>query len=149
MLATEHNELLISSMLEKLRAKAGEDCIKFILAYGAMIELYDDYVDKDKGEISIHTIKNALVDLFSSEYWRKNQPYLYITEKLIHLTFADVVKWEESNITWKREHAKVLSHCGYNMLYGIIILELGIEEAMRFSEEHRTTCHELHNGDVI
>lgn len=148
-MSIEHNKELIQSMLDKLNAKAGKDCINFILGYGAFIELYDDYIDKDKGDISIHTLKDKLVDLFSANYWLRNAPSLYLVEKLIHLQFADVVKWETSNVEWMRRDAKALSHCGYNMLFAIIILELGLEVAQEFSSQFRQTCHAIHLEDKI
>jgi hypothetical protein len=149
MTAEEKNKMLRDAIYEKLTAKVGKDCVNFLTAYGHFIELYDDYIDRDKGEISIHTVKDKLVDLLSSNYWRDNATHLYLVEKLIQLQFADVVKWEQSDEEWMRRDAKALSHCGYNILFAIVILELGIEEAEKFSSEYRKTCHEIHKDDVI
>jgi hypothetical protein len=147
--AKSRNQALLIHAIKLVRPTGGNDCVEFLIGYGEFVELYDDFIDKDKGDISIHTIKTKLVDIMSGAYWRKYADSLYLVEKLISLQFHDTVVWENSDELWKREHAKVLSHCAYNMLFAVMIIEIGLIETQKFSAEFRETCHVLHMEDKI
>ena len=139
-------ELLVElTELFKDRPKAYE----FLKLYGEHGELVDDLVDEivtpelvEKESRLAHAVSNC-------EYWRTWQRELYLVSRLVHNQFFDSVKWESAQEEWKRRDAKALSHCGYNMLFSVILIEFGEETLMKFSLRFREHAHLRHINDKI
>ncbi len=112
----------------------------FALAYGEYIEVIDDMVDETVTPKMVDDSTFMASKLFSSNYWTANRNYFLVVEQLIHIIYFNTVKWERSNEMWKRRDAKALSHCGYYMLFAVLLLEtqdsaLVQEIALEFQEK--------------
>ncbi len=125
-----------------------QDCADFLVAYGHYVELYDDFIDRDKEVITIHDVHAAATNLYSLPYWRANAHRLYALEKAIHCIFRTSVLWEDSSEEWKIRDAKALSHIGYAMLIGVLSLEnpSSLNSIAPKLMEH---CHKAHLGDIV
>ncbi len=138
-------------LVDKLQAMLAHniDATRFVLAYGELTEIADDLVDDPANHIENTMKLTAIVSqLFTSNYWLKNGPALVMVELLNNLTFFDVVKWEKSSEEWQRRDAKALSHCAYNMLFAVLILECGLEATRKISLEFRESAHKHHLHDI-
>jgi len=125
------------------------EAYEFLVLYGEYGELVDDLVDEvvlpemvEKTARLVHAVNNHT-------YWIKWKHVLHIVERLIHNTYFDSVKWESANEEWKRRDAKVLSHCGYNMLFAVILIEFGEETLAKYSLRFREHAHLKHINDPI
>ena len=125
------------------------EAYEFLRLYGEYGEMIDDIVDEEKNLDTIEKAARLVNAVNNCSYWRKYQHSLMLVERLVHNTYFDSVKWEKSNSEWKRRDAKCLSHCGYNMLFAVILIEFGEETLSKFSLRFRTHAHLRHIHDPI
>ena len=138
---------LLGDLAELFAGK--EEALCFLKLYGDYGELVDDQVDESKDINRTQEIDRLKMELSVNPYFLKNYTALWIVERLVHNTFFDSVKWEKSNSEWKRRDAKALSHCGYMMLFAVILIEFGMEELNKFSLRFREHAHLKHLNDPI
>lgn len=122
---------------------------RFVRSYGEYVEVIDDLVDEPKDVVMIQKMTSLAVVLFSSDYWRERGSMLRLVEQTINLTYFVSVKWETSNDAYLRRDARALNHCGYNMLFAVLILECGAEAAQSVAAEFMESCHSHHKDDAI
>jgi len=126
-----------------------QDAVRFILAYGEYIEHIDDLVDEEKDNNRNRKLLEYSSMVFNSNYWCKYRSQLYLLERMIHNTYFDSVTWETSTDEWKRRDAKCLSHCGYMMLFAVVLIECGEEALNGFTLRFREHAHLRHINDKI
>lgn len=134
--------------VESILAKNPE-AYSFVSAYSEYVHLVDDLIDEPKDIEYVDKLTFISGQIFSSNYWLKNCDRLLLIEQLIHIIYFNSVQWEKSNEHWKQRDAKVLSHCGYYMLFAVLLLEtkdslLVQEISLEFMEK----CHLEHLGDM-
>lgn len=124
------------------------EAMSFLELYGNYGEMIDDLVDQDK-PVDIQKVDSLRLQLTQHPYWQKWNHCLFLVERLIHNTYFDSTKWEKSNAEWKRRDARCLSHCGYNMLFAVIIIEFGMDKLNEFSLRFREHAHLRHLNDPM
>lgn len=134
--------------LEKL-FEGHEQALLFVRMYANYCELIDDMVDEQKSIESVHKVTQYAAVLFNCDYWKKWGHALYLVDRINHHTYFDAVEWEKSDEEWKRRDARVLSHCGYNMLFAVILIEFNEAILDKISLRFRTHAHENHIKDKI
>jgi hypothetical protein len=122
---------------------------EFLYLYGEYGEVVDDLVDDPGNPDNVEKAARLAHVVNNCAYWNKYKQCLYLVERLIHNTYFDSVKWESADEEWKRRDAKALSHCGYNMLFAVILLEFGEEKLKELSLRFREHAHERHIHDPI
>lgn len=142
-----HSPHLIEKIVKWFVEAEKPQVLEFLKLYGEYIELVDDFVDKDNGEINPLDITNKALEVFSTNYWRANAHFLYLIDKVNRLTYLDSNKMMASDIDWIKTDGKALSHCAYNLLFAIIIHELGDAKAEEISLEFRINAHKEHLYD--
>ena len=125
------------------------DVLHFLYLYGEYCECMDDLVDEGNSPERVDKSGQLRMELGQTTYWLKHSHYLWLVERLIHNTYFDTVKWEGAEEEWKRRDAKALSHCAYNMLFSVILLEFGYDKLRELSERFRTHAHERHLHDTV
>jgi len=125
------------------------EAYEFLKLYGDYGEIVDDVIDEERNLDTIETAARLCHAVNNCAYWNKWKHCLFLVERLVHNTYFDSVKWEKSNANWKRRDAKCLSHCGYNMLFAVILLEFGEETLNKFSLRFREHAHLKHINDPI
>jgi hypothetical protein len=134
----------ISEILRK-----NPEASRFITAYGQYVEHIDDMVDEDKEVELIDKSSFLASQIFSSNYWLKNAHYLLIVEQLIHIIYFNTLKWEKAEELWKRRDAKAMSHCGYYMLFAVLLLETQDPALVqKISLGFMERCHVYHLNDL-
>lgn len=123
------------------------EAISYLHLYGQHCEIVDDNVDEEKSVERIEEQARIASDIAAHPYWQKNYYALWCVERLIHNTYFDSVKWEKSEEEWKRRDAKALSHCGYNMLFAVILIEFGADTLKNISLRFREHAHLRHLND--
>lgn len=139
---------LLTELSELLSDKP--EAVEYLYLYGQLCEVMDDLVDGDgcAGQL-VEQAGLIRCKLSVCAYWLKNLQHLWMTERLIHHQYVDVIEWEKSDIQWHREHAKALSHCAYNMFFAVIQLEFGDEKLRELSLRFRHHAHLKHINDLI
>jgi len=140
---------LFTELESFFHASGKQEAWKFLLHFTDYIEGVDDLVDEPKNIELVNKVAAKAMALYSSSYWGENKRELYLVARLIHFTYFDIVEWELSDEIWKKQHAKVLSHCGYNMLLAILLHEFGDFAYQRFSVQIREHAHLKHLNDPI
>lgn len=120
----------------------------FLCKYLEYCHVYDDMVDEPKNVVLVERSAQLASEIYNSEYWKRYCQNLVVLERLIHVTYFDCVKWEKSDEQWKREHARVLNHCGYNMLFAVVLIEFGEDRLKEISLEYREFAHKNHAESV-
>lgn len=141
------DKALLAELAEMFNGR--EDAVNFVVAYGNYIEIIDDLVDEVKDKDRVRKVGEQAALVFNLPYWKKWGHALYYVERIIHNTYFDSVCWEESEEEWKRRDAKCLSHCGYNMLFAIILVEFGEKKLQELSLRFREHAHKRHINDPI
>lgn len=138
-LLTDLTELLVT------RIEAAE----FLQLYGEYGEAVDDLVDEVVLPELVEKVDRLRIKIEQCPYWQRNFIPLHVVGQLVHNTYFDSVKWESAKDEWKRRDAKCLSHCGYMMLFAVILLEFGLEKLTEFSLRFREHAHKRHLNDPI
>ncbi len=136
---SKHSPELVKKIHEMLQHNP--QAVDHVVAYGQLMELGDDLVDEPKNIELIQEFTSLSSRVFSSDYWHQNKQVFLMIELLNNLTFFDTVKWEKSEEEWKRQDARCLNHCGYNMLFAVLIIECGFEATKKVSLEFRESAH--------
>jgi hypothetical protein len=126
-----------------------KEALAFLKNYVDYIHAVDDLVDEPKDTNAIRHCSTLAAVVFSSDYWVRNKNYLYIVDRLTHNTYFDAVIWEHSPEEWKRRDARALNHCGYNMLFAVVLIEFGEVVLQKFSIKFREYSHLKHINDKI
>jgi hypothetical protein len=149
--ALEDKEKKYSSLWEKIfdLLKNNPDAIAFLRVYSERGELIDDIVDEEKDIDKINQASYLSSLMFSSNYWIQNCDQLMLIEGIVNCLYFASTKWETAEEAWKRRDAKVISHCGYYMMFAVLLLEtknvvLVRELALEFMER----CHLQHLNDL-
>jgi G:T-mismatch repair DNA endonuclease (very short patch repair protein) len=125
------------------------EAVEFLHLYGNYGELVDDLVDEPGNPKIVEEADKLSIQISQCAYWQKHQQHLWVVRWLVHNTYFDTVKWESASEEWKRRDAKALSHCGYMMLFAVILLEFGIDTLNKFSLRFREHAHLKHINDLI
>ncbi len=143
----EHLPEELASIVKPLWDKLSEDAKVFLIEFCAYVELADDLVDEDFSKEARVAFLAQSAKLFQTNFWLKSGTYFVLLERVIALTYTDVVAMEDSTVEWHRVDAKALSHCAYNMFYAVLIFELGFTATQTISLPYRLYAHEKHLTD--
>ena len=115
----------------------------FLLKHGQYVELFDDIIDikDDKDTERLMLFSRLAIEVQNHPYYVKYRENLLPILLLENLTYYDAVKWEQSNSEWKRRDARVLSHFSINVLYAVLIIEVGFDNALAVSNTIREHLH--------
>lgn len=138
----------LKSKIEGL-LKHNQDALFFVCGYSEYAHLVDDLVDEPFNLERLQKTAAYANVLFSCPYWKMHGEKLRLLELTINLTYFDSAKWEKSNSDYLKREAKSLSHCGYNMLFAVLIIECGFDKTAEISAEFRESCHNLHKDDPL
>ncbi len=115
--------------------------LEFLGFYIDYCHMIDDLVDEEKNiELVRQTSKQAAI-VFNCDYWKQYSANLYLVDRITHNTYFDSVTWEKSDEEWKRRDARALNHCGYNMMFAIILIEFGEKKLQEISIKYREFAH--------
>ena len=124
------------------------EAIQYLYLFGQLCEVADDMVDGDitvrEGVEKVGLLRQQLS---VCPYWLSNWQHLWMTERLIHHQYMNMVQWERSSEEWKRRDARALSHCAYNMFFAVVMLEFGDDALAKIADRFRTHAHLLHLND--
>lgn len=142
---------LESSLNEELKIlfKDKIQAFSFLCFYLDYVHMVDDLVDEVKNVELIRQCSKQAAIVFNCDYWINHQRELYLVDRITHNTYFDAVKWEHSEEEWKRRDARALNHCGYNMLFAVILIEFGEQKLQDVSIKFREFSHAKHLGDKI
>jgi len=143
----KQSELVVLEVEQLLSTRP--EALEFLTLYGEYCHVMDDLVDEAVTPEMVDKSGLLRMKISLCEYWKKHQRHLWVVERLIHHTYFDCVKWERSTEEWKRTHAKALSHCSYNMLFAVLLLEFGSEVLQKYSLRFREFSHLRHINDTI
>lgn len=138
---------LLTEISELLKDKP--EASEYLYLYGQLCEMMDDLVDEEKCVETVDKVGTLRMQLSTCSYWLKNWTHLWMTERLIHHQYFDMVKWEHSDEEWKRRDARAMNHCAYNMFFAVLQLEFGDEIVRKFSLRFREHAHNKHLNDPI
>lgn len=141
------NKELLKEITELLKDKP--DAVEFLYLYGEYGELLDDVVDESPEILRAQRVDEYVIKLNNCKYWQQHMQYLWVVRWLVHNSYFDSVKWEHSDVEWKRRDAKCLSHSGYLMLFAVILIEFGIDKLNEISLRFREHAHLKHINDPI
>lgn len=122
---------------------------EFVKYFSDYCSLIDDQVDEDKSVNRTQEIATAASRMFNCAYWKQYGPNLVLIERVISIIYFDSVKWEKSTEQWKRQFAKVNSHCAAYMLYAVILIEYGEEKLKEVSLSFMEQAYNRHKEDVV
>tara|TARA_R110000803_G_C11989475_1_gene321918 strand:- start:27975 stop:28412 length:438 start_codon:yes stop_codon:yes gene_type:complete len=139
---------------EKVDAKLNEfpEAKAFVLEWTAFVHDIDDVIDEpirgtDTGDVlktKNETFLRCFIyaeRVFSSEFYQQNKETLAPVFLIVVNTYADSVEWEQGATRWKREHADVLRHAGYDMILTVLRLVAGYNFVREISSEARAVAH--------
>lgn len=133
-------EMNVVTDLLKGRLKA----LEFLSLYTNYCALADDIVDGDKEPRDVIELCQIASALYNCEYWRTYGRELLIVERLNALAFHDSLKLENSPEHWQLEYCKFLGQSGCNMVFAVIMIELGEDSAKRISTYLRLKVYDRH-----
>lgn len=130
------------------------DALFFINHYCSYCHLVDDIQDNESTTETLRIIGNLATIVYNCNYWRKYSQTLLLVDVLIQNTYFDSVKWEKSSgestiLSWKQRDARVMSRCGYNMIFAVIYLEFGSEKLNELSLQFREETHLKQGHDKL
>ncbi len=138
---------LLTEITELFKDKP--EAIQFLHLYGEYCEVMDDLVDEVVYTEMVDKAGQLRMQIGQCPYWQMHNKHLWVVEQLIHNTYFDSVKWEDSKEEWQRRDAKALSHCAYNMLFAVILLEFGADVLNKISLRFREHAHKRHLHDTV
>lgn len=125
------------------------DAIRFFYAWFDYCHYIDDLVDGDIDKTPENVLRLCVkaAALYSSNFYQRYATSLYPVVLTITNTYADTVKWEDSQTAWKQQHADVMRHCGNDMIIMVVGLVAGWDAVREISEmlheqsylDHHTT----------
>lgn len=139
------------SLLEELKElfKDRPLAFSFLCFYLDYVHMVDDLVDEPKNTELIRQCSKQAAVVFNCDYWKQHSNALYLIDRITHNTYFDAVIWEHAEEEWKRRDARALNHCGYNMLFAVILIEFGEQKLQDVSLKFREYSHLKHLGDPI
>jgi len=142
----EPSEVLPESIQDKFKTLLASypDALQFILEWVEYINMIDDIIDdplkRSSNEYVLRTFLKA-ADVYSLPFYRAHAQVLWPLVTVITNTYMDVVKWERSASSLKNSHADALRHTGYDMIFMVIRLTLGVIKLREVSEDLRFYAH--------
>lgn len=125
--------------------KGRDEAYNFICRYIDYCHVIDDLVDEETTIAMIEQTTTLASVIFNLDYWKKYGTSLYLLHRIIHHTYFDSVQWERAEEQWKKDHARVLNHCGYNMLFAVVLIEFGEEKLKEVGMTFREYAHITNN----
>lgn len=120
---------------------------EWIELYTIMVHLVDDIIDEPPNPEVVLKAFSAARLVFSHPVYIQFKTQLNIVDELVNTTYGDSVEWEKSEEAWKRSHADVLRHSGYNMFFAVIYLTCGRDALREVSKSFREFSHFKHLHD--
>jgi len=128
--------------------KRRPDALEFLHLYNAYVHLIDDIIDDRCTEpAKILEMQHAARNVFSHPFYQQNIQQLYVVEALNNDTYRTSVEWERGDVEWNRRHAACLRHCGYSMVFAVILITGGQDILTGMSSSFREQCHLKHIED--
>ena len=145
--------MIMEKKLEEL-FKDKLDAAFFLEHYLRYCHLVDDMQDGEATVESLREIGALATIVYNCNYWKKFSNVLLLVDVLIQNTYFDSVKWENSKgestvLSWKQRDARVLSRCGYNMIFAVIYLEFGSKTLNELSLSFREETHTKQGNDKL
>jgi len=136
----------VEEILTKL---TNEQAKNFILTYIYYIEYADDLVDGESIDrlLAVKNFTSLAIQVFNHPYYVRYREALCMVEVNNNINYFTSVSWEKSNASWKRRDAKMLARSGIEMIFAVLVVELGIEQARPLCEELREIVHLYHYSD--
>ena len=126
-----------------------QDAIRFIKAFGSYCHEIDDIIDEKitDPEKILRTFVNAAA-IYSCNFYQRFADRLYPTVLLITNEYADSVKWEKNDDSYKEHISDVLRSCGNNMLILVVGIVAGYEAMRDVSCLIRETSYLKHHDEL-
>jgi len=124
-----------------------KDAGEFLQIWNNRVEYIDDVVDEPKEIERLNEFLRLTASMYNCNYWKQYGNILAMTDRLIHITYFDSVKWENSKEVWKRRDARCLSHCALDMVLAVMMIEFGEPLARQYSILLRENAHLPHAFD--
>lgn len=123
------------------------DAVRFFYAWNDYCHFVDDLVDGDVEKTSENILKLCVkaAALYSSNFYTRYSVQLYPVVLTITNSYADSVKWEDSQEAWKQQHADVLRACGNDMLMVVVGIVDGYDAMREVSEMIRQLSYNQHH----
>lgn len=144
----EHGELLKEINETLLQYDEGKDAVQYIKDYNKYCHLIDDIIDSDENREQVLTAQALHLHMQANPFYQRYSVALRAVEIMVNNTYADSVKWEKSEEQWKRTHADVLRHRGYDMFFIVFYIVCGYEALRSVSSRFREFSHWKHLGDI-
>jgi hypothetical protein len=130
--------------------KDKQDAAFFLKLYGTYCSLIDDIIDENDNKRFIQRAFWMASEVYNCPYWNRYKHNLYPIDKIIQAEYFDSVVWEnKENELWKREWAKVASHCFMLMANAVLMLEFPEDIRQKYSLRWKEFCYLKHKDDVI
>ena len=126
------------------------DALNFLFAYIDYIHAIDDIIDEpDKRNDDAFILRTFAMSaqIFAFPFYRQFGDKLALIDNIINNEFADTLIWGQSSEEWKRRHADVMRHCGYNMFYAVVWICCGYDKMREISAKFREWSHYKHLND--
>jgi hypothetical protein len=133
--------------LEQLFATKPE-AWRFIQLFNEYCNLLDDQIDEVKDDERTRKISTLAARIFNCPFWQRWSQNLYFLERAINNCYFDSTRWEKAEEDWKRRTAQVLASCGIMMLFVVIMIEFGEDEANKWTLRMREFSYEKHKNDL-
>lgn len=138
-------------LLSKLQQYLNHDpeAVKFIQSFCQYCHDIDDIIDGDKTntEHILKTFCNAAA-IYSSNFYHRYSLQLYPIVLNITNTYADSVKWEKSDVDWKRAVSDTLRSCGNDMIYIVVGICSGYDAMRDVSALLREVSYNHHHDEI-
>lgn len=108
----------------------------------------EEYPPKGKSKFIIDAFELA-ERLFSSHYFISNYYWLKPVIAIVRNDYSNACLWEEESEDWKKLHADVLRHSGYNVFFAIVEHEFGWAALSAISARFREFSHHKHLNDIL
>lgn len=135
------NTQLMTELLSELNPF--QDAVEFVILYRNYVHAIDDLVDVPHGSEEILRVSALANQVFNSDFWRQYGPQLQVLEYMINNTYADSVKWENSEKPEFRVAADTLRHAALDMFYAVLLIKLGRDKLREFSLRFREQCYNI------
>jgi len=142
--------IILTKTQEKLKQILPEEVFNFLLKVGDYCHLLDDIIDENefKTPEQLFKLQSLFLDILSSDiYSNKLRFFLYPVFQQMLNTYADSVKWEHSDIEWKKQHADILRCCGNEVTFVLVKLFAGYETMREISSLIREEAYNRQHNE--
>jgi len=116
--------LELKAFYQKFEAEK-PDVIEWCKLYNIFVHQLDDVIDEPKDVERTCRVFSCARRLWTHPVYLKWRHVLDVVDELANSAYLDAEVWKTSPEEWKRHHADVLRHQGYNVFYAIVYLEFG------------------------